>query len=1127
MGENMADGYLNFNTKIDDTDFKAGIKSMGSSVQGLKGVLKSLSSSVKSAFDVDTSETSSKMMSLEEQLRKAEIELENATRKKEEFANTQIPTEEYAAVEKEAQKLEQKLLSLLDKRERFEDTGGNQNSRTYQQMGYDIDVVEKKLESAEAEMCRLNEEGKKFTMGSDTSQFDTFTKKADNAQGKVNILKQRIAELSAKESEAGSAGTSMSEKVSTATKSLGGKFASLVKKVGSVGSAISKNSGSISKNLNPVPKMVSNVGKKVDGLGKKLGGMVKKVFIFSMMTKALRALRSALQSVISADGDMANSLSQIKGNLLTAFAPLYSFILPSIKAVLSALVTFSNYLANVMSSIFGKTIEQSKALAQNLYKNSQATDKDTKSTKKNTKEKERQLSGLDQMHKWESNKDNDSDKDTNSGSSTAPSFNATAMDVPIVDKIKDLISADDWEGVGKLIATKLNKALKKIPWSKIQKTAADIATKLARLLNGFFSVMDLADTLGNTVAQALNTGLIFAYNFLTTFDFVQFGAFIGTSINSFIKNFQWDLLGKTLGEAVQGAIDTAYGFVTTYEWGSFASGIATTINNFFSTIDWSEAGETVGTAIIGIFTEISTFLAEVDWESIGTDIGTFLANIDWDSIISSLFDIVVEAVKAGWGILKGVVEGFISDGLTPAKTGFLTLGTVISGIKIAGLANKFSDFLDKLAPVKDGLKKLATEGFDAVKDGVSKMKGALSSAKDTLKKLATEGFDLAKDGASKMKDAFLTAKDTAKELVTKLWDLTEPLRESVKQIALNTAEWVKNNAQTALATIKTGLQTAATWLLNAAQSALNFVMNMNPIAKVAIVIAALVAAFVLLWNKCKAFRDFWKGLWSGIKDIASSAWKAIKEFFVSAWKKIKSIWSACKPYFSAIFKGIKKIFAPIVEFFKSTFKNALDAIKSVFSTVKDFFSGIVKGIKNIFSGFIDFITGVFTGDWKKAWNGVKKIFKGVWDVFYSIVKAPINLIIDGINFLWKGIYTAVKGIVDSIGSVAGALGDIFGKDWHFKMPKNPPTIPKLATGAVIPPNQEFLAVLGDQKRGTNIETPENLLRQIMREELGNIKTSGGGNYEFVAQINRRTLFDEVIKEGKLRKKTTGRNAFQF
>ena len=86
--------------------------------------------------------------------------------------------------------------------------------------------------------------------------------------------------------------------------------------------------------------------------------------------------------------------------------------------------------------------------------------------------------------------------------------------------------------------------------------------------------MDLAKTLGNTVAQALNTGLRFAYTFLTTFDFKQFGTFIGESINSFVQNFKWGLLGKTLGNAVQGAIDTAYGFVTTYAWGSFAEGIA-------------------------------------------------------------------------------------------------------------------------------------------------------------------------------------------------------------------------------------------------------------------------------------------------------------------------------------------------------------------------------------------------------------------------------------------------------------------------------------------------------------------------------------------------------------------------
>ena len=62
----------------------------------------------------------------------------------------------------------------------------------------------------------------------------------------------------------------------------------------------------------------------------------------------------------------------------------------------------------------------------------------------------------------------------------------------------------------------------------------------------------------------------------------------------------------------------------------------------------------------------------------------------------------------------------------------------------------------------------------------------------------------------------------------------------------------------------------------------------------------------------------------------------------------------------------------------------------------------------------------------------------------------VNLIIDGINMLWSGIYSAVKGIINGIGGIAGAIGDIFGQDWHFSMPEEPPLIPKLATGTVVP-----------------------------------------------------------------------------
>lgn len=88
------------------------------------------------------------------------------------------------------------------------------------------------------------------------------------------------------------------------------------------------------------------------------------------------------------------------------------------------------------------------------------------------------------------------------------------------------------------------------------------------------------------------------------------------------------------------------------------------------------------------------------------------------------------------------------------------------------------------------------------------------------------------------------------------------------------------------------------------------------------------------------------------------------------------------------------------------------------------------------------------------------------------------------------------------------------------------TVPYLAKGAVIPPRSEFLAVLGDQKQGNNIETPEALLRKIVREETAG-RQAGGGNYRFTAQINRRTLFDEMMKEAQMRRDTSGRNPFEM
>ena len=171
-------------------------------------------------------------------------------------------------------------------------------------------------------------------------------------------------------------------------------------------------------------------------------------------------------------------------------------------------------------------------------------------------------------------------------------------------------------------------------------------------------------------------------------------------------------------------------------------------------------------------------------------------------------------------------------------------------------------------------------------------------------------------------------------------------------------------------------------------------------------------------------------------------------------------------------------------------------------------NNVVNSIKRSLVGIIDFIVGVFTGDWKRAWQGIADFFIGIINIIPKAVEGIINVVIEIINSLIWGV-NKLTGVVN-----IPAIPEI---------PKV--EIPMLATGAVIPPNAPFMAVLGDQKSGTNIEAPLDTIKQAVREVVGN--GSGGGQYQFTAQINRRTLFDEFIEEAKLRQNVSGRNPFDL
>nr|DAD99999.1 MAG TPA: minor tail protein [Siphoviridae sp. ctiMP24] len=181
-----------------------------------------------------------------------------------------------------------------------------------------------------------------------------------------------------------------------------------------------------------------------------------------------------------------------------------------------------------------------------------------------------------------------------------------------------------------------------------------------------------------------------------------------------------------------------------------------------------------------------------------------------------------------------------------------------------------------------------------------------------------------------------------------------------------------------------------------------------------------------------------------------------------------------------------------------------NAINNIFNVVSTFISSAIdqfNGIVTVLRGIIEFITGVFSGDWKKAWEGIKKVFKGIWDTLVAIVKTPINVIIGLINGLIDGVCSGINTVIKALNNLSFDVPDwvpvLGGKKFGFDLKTiKAPQIPKLATGAVIPPNREFLAVLGDQKRGTNIEAPlDTIVEAFQRVQNNgvndiNIKFSG-------------------------------------
>lgn len=224
---------------------------------------------------------------------------------------------------------------------------------------------------------------------------------------------------------------------------------------------------------------------------------------------------------------------------------------------------------------------------------------------------------------------------------------------------------------------------------------------------------------------------------------------------------------------------------------------------------------------------------------------------------------------------------------------------------------------------------------------------------------------------------------------------------------------------------------------------------------------------------------------------------------------------------------------------KTTMSNLINWIKGVFATdwhaqfgvlgdvVEVFlnsFKGIFNSIKQICSGFVTFLKGVFSGNVNMALKGILNILRGAANLIYSIFKAPVNMVIALFNGLNQAIINAINGLVDGLNhiKVPDWVPGIGGKGINLSH-ANYTRIPYLAQGAVIPAGNPFLAVLGDQTNGNNLEMPENLLRKIVSEESG----KGTGMIKLVVNLDSRTVLEQLINTAKEMQMSNGQNVFEL
>lgn len=773
------------------------------------------------------------------------------------------------------------------------------------------------------------------------------TQKAVNAQDKAAqaaesraAREHAIAAKSPKGSSvpgsSGSAGL-LSGRITGLNKALSGTLNNALRTVGGLGARVF---GTLQRAVDGLRAKLTQSSKNLAKFRNRLMSIVSGALVFNLISAGLRKITEWMGSAALSSATLRAALGNLQGAASTAAAPLLQAILPALTAIANAAATAFYYIAQLVSFLTGKSIGASQSAAK-------AMGKYAKAAKSAGSAADGALAKFDELDVL--------DKNSGGGAGAiTPNYDFNT-DNPFLDEIMQAIKDGDWYGVGQLIGEKLRDSLNAIPWPDIQDKARAWATNIANCINGFIEVPGLWEAIGHTVAQGLNTALIFADTLMQGIHWDSLGAGIARGLTTAVAELDWPLLGRVLTDGMRAAILTLYSFVQTYTgWADLGNSIAACINSAIANIPWMEAGLGLSGFVVGLLHTLIATVQGTDWTALGQNIVSMVSAIDWVGLFSAMGTLAIDVLQAINGILDQVDWGAVGQKIMEC----------IEAVDWAGVLSQLGEIINNNWPL---------------------LLAILGAA--LLPQIST----------------FI--------LSTVLGAVLNALAVFIASVVASIGLW-----------------------------------PLLLVAAVSVILAAIIETLRKHGDDIRAGVDKFG---ETIADIIRSAGEKVKEIWNGLWLTVKLI-------------GMQ-LWEDITQGWNDFWANIGTALDSAAADIQQ--------------------------GWNDAWTAVSDFVSDIWEGITDTIETAINGIIGLVNGMISAIVGGVNGV---IGVLNGFGFDV--PEWAqdklgvervgFNIdPITAPQIPYLAQGAVIPANHEFLAVLGDQTNGTNIEAPLATIQQALAEVM--------------------------------------------